>query len=107
MAYQEINRSTPNDGLGDDARTWAGKTNANMKELFSRNLAIGNTLVRRITYDPNNLSFNAYKTDDKVEGWAVPGLRYVEGVVLNASSFTWPDDIDDTSKFLITNDVQI
>lgn len=105
MAYREIDRSTPNSGNGDNARTWAGKTNENMKELFSRAFKLGDTLVRRWDYDPNDLGFDEYREDDKLEGWAVQGERYVEGIVLDAS-FTWPADIDDRSKFLKINDTE-
>ncbi len=36
MAQQVINRSTPNDGLGDGAYTFTGKINDMMVELYAR-----------------------------------------------------------------------
>ncbi|WP_422858767.1 hypothetical protein ACOKFD_15610 [Flagellimonas sp. S174] len=105
MGYREIDRSQPNDGNGDDARTWAGKTNENMKEVFSRNFVLNDTMVSRRSYDPLNLGFDEYRVDDEVKGWENIGTktRWVEGIVL-LGGFTWPTDIDDETKFFITKD---
>ncbi len=99
MALQEIDRSTANDGLGDDARTWAGKTNDNMKELFSRCFKLGNFLVQRWDYDPNALSFDAYKLNDKVEGFVdTEKTHFISGIILDAS-IDIATEYDDTTKF--------
>ncbi len=105
MAYREINRSEPNDGLGDDARTWAGKTNENFKEVFSRGFTLSGFLVSRITYDATETSFDAFKENDMVRGWEDSTVkdRFIEGIVL-VSGCVLPDDIDDATKFLITNE---
>lgn len=112
MAFREIFRSTKNDGQGDDAYVWAGKTNENMKELFGLRFPLGDTLVSRLQYDSADPSLDAYKDGDKVEGWAVDGERYVEGKILDAANFTWPDDIDyrdgngKNTRFFKTLDVE-
>ncbi len=106
MGYLEIDRSSPNDGQGDDARTWAGKTNENMKELYSRSFKFNDTIVSRLVFDPNDLGFDEYRDGDKVAGWVVPNERWVEGIVLDATAFTWPADIDDNAKFLKTADAE-
>ncbi|WP_435624469.1 hypothetical protein [Flagellimonas sp.] len=114
MGYQEINRSTPNDGNGDDARTWAGKTNENMKELHSRAFVLNDVLVSRRSHDPNNLHFDKFLVDDRLEGWENIGskTRWVEGIVLSTTEpvdssdpFVWPTDIDNEAKFMIIDDI--
>lgn len=105
MAYREIDRDQPNTKQGDDARTWAGKTNENMKELFSRMFLLGDWMVTRWSYDPNTLSFGAFKDDDYIRGWANGAkTRWVEGVILDADGFSAPDDLADPTKFFITNE---
>lgn len=99
MAYQEIDRSSPNDGQGDDARSWSGKTNENMKELYSRNFKLGDTMVHRRDYDTLIPSFAAYKAKDRVDGFVDPAeTHFVDGIIRTVP-FIWPDDIDDTDKF--------
>ncbi|AGO49139.1 structural protein [Cellulophaga phage phi39:1] len=104
MAYREVNRSQPNDGLGDDARTWAGKTNENFKEVFSRGFTLFGFLVSRFSYDPLVLNFDKFVEGDKVQGWENSDkLRWVEGIVLS-TGISLPGDLDDENKFFITND---
>lgn len=105
MAYREINRSQPNDGLGDDARTWSGKTNENFKEIFSRSFLLDGFEVSRNTYDPNDLGFDEFRNDDVFKGWYDnTKKRWVEGVVLDATNLNMPTDIDDRAKVFIIND---
>jgi hypothetical protein len=111
MAYREINRgSTANDGTGDDARAWSSKTNENMKELFSNRFTLNDWEVSRNSYDPNDLSFDAFKNNDKIKGWADAGeTHWIEGILLNVSALTVADDIteaeiDDKSVFFKTNE---
>jgi hypothetical protein len=105
MGYREIDRSQANDGQGDDARTWSGKTNENMKELFSRNFMLNGVRVSRESYDPSDLKFDQFIQYDELTGWedSVAKTRRVSGVIMQLP-FTWPDDIDDEAKFFITND---
>ena len=105
MGYREINRSEPNDKQGDKARVWAGKTNENMKELFSRCFVLNGVKVSRESYDPLDTKFDEFKLDDELKGWVDPmtKTRRVEGVVLQLP-FVWPGDVDDENKFFITND---
>jgi hypothetical protein len=105
MAYREINRSTPNDDLGDDARIWAGKTNENFKEVFSRAFMLSGFLVARLTYDPAVLGFTAFKIDDVVKGWENVSTkeRWIEGIAMQ-NGISLPADIDDETKFFIINE---
>lgn len=109
MAYLEIDRSTPNDGQGDDARTWSGKTNENMKELFSRSFIRDQWLVSRWVYDPANLSFDAWLNGDKLQGWADPGTktRWVSALILDAVNLDLPTDLDNAAKVLLLIDKEI
>lgn len=55
MARQEINIGTsPNTQTGDDARTWATKSNANFTELYA---AIGSYKIHRFVAGANQTSF--------------------------------------------------
>ena len=58
----------PGDGLGDGGRTGGAKINAMFEEVFTRSFILSGWLVTRLTYDPNDLSFDAFKDDDKIEG---------------------------------------
>lgn len=107
MAYLEIDRSTPNDEQGDDARTWAGKTNENMKELFSRSFVRSQYIVTRWVYDPDNLRFTTWLDGDKIEGWAVTNSRWVSAIILDATAISLPADLDDPTKVLLLIDKQI
>lgn len=106
MGYNEIFLGTQaNDGSGDDARTGGGKINSNFKELYSTLFVWNNLFISRRTFDPQNLKFEEFVAEDKVEGWedVTTKNRRVEGIVLQLP-FVWPDDIDNEAKFFITND---
>jgi hypothetical protein len=107
MAYLEINRSTPNDEQGDDAREWAGKTNENMKELFSRSFVRSQYIVTRWVYDPAALNFTGWANGDKIEGWAVSNTRWVSALLLDTTGINLPTDLDDPAKVLLLIDKTI
>lgn len=61
--------------------------------------------MSRFVLNPANEDLTSYRVDDKCERWAdmANKVRWVEGIVLD-ETFVFPDDIDDSSKFLITNE---
>lgn len=110
MSYNPINiGNQPNDGLGDGARTGAGKINLMFHNRFSTVFIKDQRwLITRRFYDQVNNDLTGWRVDDKIEGWADPATksRWVEGIILDVTiSLTGenPADIDDPSKLFITN----
>jgi hypothetical protein len=105
--YQKINLGNePNDGQGDSGRAGGAKINAMNQELFESTFVNSDGVrVSRFVLDPGNTDLRSYRVDDKCERWENTSTkeRWVEGIVLD-DSFVFPDDIDDTNKFLITNE---
>lgn len=105
--YQKINLGNqPNDGLGDSGRAGGAKINAMNQELFETTFVnSAGVRVSRFVLNPANEDLTSYRVDDKCERWAdmANKVRWVEGIVLD-ETFVFPDDIDDSSKFLITNE---
>lgn len=101
--------NVPNDGLGDGGRTGGGKINAMLDEVFYTHFVKDDqwTVTRRVVTGGvlTGAAQVDFKLDDKVEGWENTGTkeRWVEGIVLD-NTIVLPDDIDDTSKFFITNE---
>jgi hypothetical protein len=110
MSYQEINiGNQPNDGLGDGARTGAGKINEMFHNRFTTIFIKDNRwLVTRRLYNQADTDIISWRVDDKVEGWHDPATksRWVEGIILDDTinlSGESPADVDDSAKFFITN----
>lgn len=110
MALQELNLGNqPNDGLGDSGRAGGAKINTNFKEIYEHTFIKDNRcFVTRHVSDVGNTDLTSFRVDDKVAGWqdntdAASKIRWVEGLVLDAS-FVFPDDIDDNNKFFLTVD---
>lgn len=100
MALQTIDRGTSaNSETGDDARTWAGKTNANF--LYLEGL-INLKKVKISTYwvDKNgNTDIQNFEVGDRFEGWLDNDTRYVVGKVI-----ALPFDINDNTKTVLIID---
>jgi len=96
MAIQNIDLGvSPNSETGDDARTWAGKTNANFAYLEGLILAykkiqIGLYFVEKAS---GNIDLLALEVGDKFEAWLDTDTRYVVGKVI-----ALPFDINDSTK---------
>lgn len=109
--YNPINLGNqPNDGLGDGGRTGGQKINAMFQELFYTSFRKDGRIVERFVNDPANPTATNYKANDIVRGWADPTTktRWVEGAILDPAidlSGDNPVDLDDVSKFFLTNDV--
>lgn len=105
--YQKINLGNePNDGLGDSGRAGGAKINAMNQELFESTFVNSSGVrVTRFVLDPANTNLTGYRVDDKCERWedTATKVRWVEGIVIGLP-FVFPDDIDDNSKFFITNE---
>lgn len=107
MGYQEIGvGNQPGDGQGDSGRTGGQKLNSMLKELYEQSFMKAPGLkVSRTVSNPGNTDLTAFRADDICEGWedTANKVRWIKGVVLDPT-FVWPDDIDNESKFFITND---
>lgn len=74
MAKQVINTgTTANDGTGDDARTWATKTNENFSELYA-----ASTIVEIWEPEPSEITSSIWFDADDADAFTLDGVDIVQ-----------------------------
>lgn len=105
MAQQTINiGSGPNTKSGDDARTWAQKSNSNFNELFGHMNENPVQVIKSGTFaiikKPGNEDVNILEIGDMVSGWWSgvefwANAQYLGGLITAKTSYKIITPIED------------